>query len=57
MNIISPHTDQRVKSRILNKAIDSILPINTFEQECIVIKCMLQLSRLKDHMNNISIDQ
>ena len=37
-----PHADQCVKSRILNKAIDYILYIDTFEQKCVVIKCMLQ---------------
>ena len=31
-------------SRLLNKFIDSILSINTFEQQCVVIKCMLQSS-------------
>ena len=39
----SPHTAQCVKSRVLNKFIYSILYINTFEQQCVVIKCMLQL--------------
>ena len=34
------HTDQCVKSRILNKSIDSILSIDTFEQQFVVIKCM-----------------
>ena len=38
----SPHADQCVKSRILNKAIESILSIDTFEQQCVAIKCMLQ---------------
>ena len=52
-----PHADQCVKSRILNKAIDYILSINTFEQHCVVIKCMLQSSRLEDHMKTIGIDQ
>ena len=45
------------KSLILNKAIDSILSIETFEQQCVVIKFMLQSSRLEDHMNTIGIDQ
>ena len=53
----SPHSDQCVKSRILNKSIDSILYIDTFEQQCVVIKCMLQSSRLEDHMKTIVIDQ
>ena len=53
----SPHATQCVKSRVLNEAIDSILSINTFEQHCVVIKCMLQSSRLEDHMKTIGIDQ
>ena len=52
-----PHVSQCVKSRVLNKAIDSILSINTFEQQCVVIKCMLQSSRLEYHMKTIGIDQ
>ena len=52
-----PHAGQRIKSRVLNKAIDSILSINTFEKQCVVIKCMLQSSRLEDHMKTIGIDQ
>ena len=53
----SPYVAQCVKSRVLNKVIDSILYINTFEQQCVVIKCMLQSSRLEDHMKTIGIDQ
>ena len=52
-----PHAAQCVKSRLLNKVIDSILSINKFEQQCVVIKCMLQSSRLEDHMKTIGIDQ
>ena len=46
INSKSTHAAQCVKSRILNKSIDSILSIDTFEQKCVVIKCMLQSSRL-----------
>ena len=53
----SPHADQCVKSRVLNKVIYSILSINTFEQQCIVIKCMLQSSCLEDNMKTIGMDQ
>ena len=53
----SPHAAQCVKSRVLKKVIDSILSINTFEQQCVVIKCMLQSSRLEDYMNTIGMDQ
>ena len=56
VNSKSPHASQCVKSRVLNKAIDSILPIDTFEQQSVVIKCMLKSSRLEDHMKTISID-
>ena len=37
-----PYAAQCFKSRILNKYINSILSIDTFEQQCVVIKCMLQ---------------
>ena len=57
MNSKSPHAAQCIKSRILNKAIDSILSIDKFEQQCVVIKFMLQSSRLEDHMKTIGIDQ
>ena len=53
----SSHTAQCVKSRVLKKVIDSILYINTFDQQCVVIKCLLQSSRLEDHMKTIGIDQ
>ena len=57
INIKSYHAAQCVKSRILNKAIDYILSIDTFEQQCVVIKCMLQSPRLQDHMKTIGIYQ
>ena len=57
INIKSLHADQCVKSIILNKAIDSILCIEPFEQQCVVIKCMLQSSRLEDHMKTIGIEE
>ena len=52
-----PHAAQCFKSRVLNKAIYSILSIDTFEKQCVVITCMLQSSRLKDHMKTIGIEQ
>ena len=52
----SSHVAQCVKSRIMNNTIDPILYIDTFEQQCIVIKVILQSPRLEDHMNNIGID-
>ena len=53
----SSHASQCVKSKIMNKAINYILSIDTFEQQCFVIKGMLQSPRLKYHMKTISIDQ
>ena len=38
----SSHADQCVKKRTMNKAIDYILSIDKFEQQCVRIKCMLQ---------------
>ena len=57
VNIKSPHAAQCFKSRVLNKAIDSILSIDTFEQQCVVIKCMFQSLSLEDHMKIIGIDR
>ena len=51
------HASQCVKSRILNWSIDYILSIDTFEQQCVVIKGMLQSPRIEDHMKAIVIDQ
>ena len=53
----SSHAAQCVKSRIMNKAIRYILSIDTFEQKCVMIKGMLQSSRLEDHTNTIGIEQ
>ena len=53
----STHAAQCVKSRVLNKAIDSIVYIDTFEQQCVVIKHMLQSSRLEDHLKTIGIER
>ena len=46
-----------VKSRIMAKVIDSILSIDTFEQERVVLKGMLQSPHLKYHMKTVGIDQ
>ena len=42
---------------VLNKSIDYILSIDTFEKQFVGIKCMLQSSRLGDHMKTIGIEQ
>ena len=46
-----------IKSRIMTKVIDYVLSIDTFEQQCVVLKGMLQSPRLKDHVQTIGIDQ
>ena len=45
-----------IKSRIMTQVIDSVLSIDTFEQQCDVIKGMLQSTQLKDHAKTIGID-
>ena len=45
-----------IKSRIMTKVIDSVLSIDTFEQQCVVFKGMLQSPRLKNHVQTIGID-
>ena len=57
INGISSHTAQCVTPRITNKAIDYILSIDTFEQQCVVIKGILQSLRLEYHMKNSGIYQ
>ena len=42
INSKSTYAAQSVKSRILNKAIDYILSIDTFKQQCVLIKCILK---------------
>ena len=41
----------------MTKVIDCVLCINTFKQQCVILKVMLQLSSLKYHMKTIGIDQ
>ena len=41
----------------MNKELYSIPSIDIFEQQCVVVKCMLQLPRLEYHMKTIGIDQ
>ena len=53
----SSHAAQCVKLRIMKKSIDYILSIDTFEQQCVVIKGMLISPRLKYNMENIGMDQ
>ena len=51
-------TDQAarcIKSRIITKVIDYVISIDTFEQQCVVLKGMLQSPRLKYHVYTIGI--
>ena len=40
----------------MTKVIDYVISIDTFKQQCVVLKGMLQLPRLKYHMKTIGID-
>ena len=44
------------KSRIMTKVIDSVLSVDSFEQQCVVLKGMFQSPWLKDHIQTIGID-
>ena len=46
----SDQADRCNKSRIINKVIDSIISINTFEQQCVVLKGILKSTHLKYHV-------
>ena len=53
-------TDQAarcIKSRKMTEVIDSVLSIDTFEQQCVVLKVMLKSPRLKYHVHTIGINQ
>ena len=41
----------------MTKVIDSVISIDTFEQQWVVLKGMLQSPQLKDHVQTIGIDQ
>ena len=41
----------------MHKAVDYILSFETFEQQCVVIKGILQLSHIEYHMKTIGIDR
>ena len=46
-----------IKSRIMTKVVDSVLSIDTFEQQCVELKGLLQSPQLKYHVYTIGIDQ
>ena len=45
-----------IQSSIMTKMIDSVLSIDTFEQQFFVLKGMLQSPKLKYHVQTIGID-
>ena len=55
MNSKSYQAVNCVKSIIMIKVINSITSVDTFEQQCVVFKGMLQFSRIKYHMETIGI--
>ena len=52
----SDQTTRCVQSRKMNRVIDYVLSIGTFEQQCVVLKVMVQSTRLKDHVHTIGIE-
>ena len=57
INCKSAQKAKCVKSRIMTEVIDYVLSIDKFEQQCVVLKVMLQSPHLKDHMKTIGIYQ
>ena len=51
------HAAQCLKSRTLTKVIDLMIAIESFEQQCVILKGLLQSDRLKLDMVTIGIDQ
>ena len=51
------HSIQCSKSCAFTKVIDLILGIESFEQQCVILKGMLHSYQLKEHMVTIGIDQ
>ena len=46
-----------IKSRMMTKVVDFVLSIDIFEQQCVVLKGVLQSPRLKYHAQTTGIDQ
>ena len=52
----SDQSEKFVKFRIMTKVIDSVLSINKYEQQCVVLKGLLKSLRLKYLVKSIGID-
>ena len=50
------HAAHCSKSHLFTEFIDLILEIELFEQQCVILKLLLQSDRLKQHMVTIGID-
>ena len=46
-----------IKARIITKVIDYVISIDTFEEQCVVLKGIFQSLQLKYHVQTIGIDQ
>ena len=51
------HASQCTKSHTLPRVIDLILEIESFEQQCVILKRLLQSDRLEQHIKTIGIYQ
>ena len=49
--------DKCVKFRIMTNVVDCVLSTDKLEQQCFVLKGILQSPCLKDHMKTIGIEQ
>ena len=56
-NIKTAQSTKCIKSMVITKVVDYVLSIGTFEQQCVVLKGVLQSLRLKDHVKTIGVDQ
>ena len=52
----SDQAARSIKSRIITKVIDYVLSIDTFEQQCVVLKGIFQSPQLKYHVQTIGIE-
>ena len=51
------HATQCPKSRTLNEVIDLIIEIESFKQQCVIVKGVLQSERMEKRMVTIGVDQ
>ena len=56
MGVETAHAAQCSNSCVLTKVIYFILDVESFEQHCVILKGLLQLDQIKQHMVTIGID-